>query len=82
MDTGLTGKRALVLGASKGLGFGIAQGLANEGARVAIASRSMEGSKGAADKIGPNALPFICDTGKDRSSRCSRARRLGGPGFG
>jgi 3-oxoacyl-[acyl-carrier protein] reductase len=64
MDTGLTGKRALVLGASKGLGFGIAQGLANEGARVAIASRSMEGSKGAADKIGPNALPFICDTGK------------------
>ena len=64
MKTGLEGKRALVLGASKGLGFGIAQGLAEEGARVAIASRTMEGSKAAADKIGRDVLPFICDTGK------------------
>lgn len=64
METGLKGKRALVLGASKGLGFGIAQGLAEEGARVAIASRTMEGSKAAADKIGKDVLPFICDTGK------------------
>ncbi|MDF2811573.1 MAG: 3-oxoacyl-ACP reductase, partial [Microvirga sp.] len=64
MDTGLTGKRALVLGASKGLGFGIAQGLADEGVRVAIASRTMEGSKAAAEKIGKGVLPFICDTGK------------------
>ncbi|WP_210493844.1 SDR family oxidoreductase [Microvirga antarctica] len=64
MDTGLTGKRALVLGASKGLGFGIAQGLAEEGVRVAIASRTMDGSKAAAEKIGHDVLPFICDTGK------------------
>jgi len=64
MKTGLEGKRALVLGASKGLGFGIAQGLAEEGARVAIASRTMEGSKAAVDRIGNGALPFICDTGK------------------
>ncbi|MCB8822574.1 SDR family oxidoreductase [Microvirga rosea] len=62
METGLKGRRALVLGASKGLGFGIAEGLAAEGARVAIASRTMDGSKAAADKIG--ALPFVCDTGK------------------
>lgn len=64
MKTGLEGKRALVLGASKGLGFGIAQGLAEEGARVAVASRTMEGSKAAADKIGKGILPFTCDTGK------------------
>lgn len=64
MKTGLEGKRALVLGASKGLGFGIAQGLAEEGARVAIASRTMEGSKATAEKIGNGVLPFICDTGK------------------
>lgn len=63
MKTGLDGKRALVLGASKGLGFGIAQGLAEEGARVAIASRTMEGSKAAAEKIGRGAISFICDTG-------------------
>src|ERR671912_318661 len=64
MKTGLEGKRALVLGASKGLGFGIAQDLAEEGVRVAIASRTMEGSKAAADKIGRDVLPFVCDTGK------------------
>ncbi|MBV8183288.1 MAG: SDR family NAD(P)-dependent oxidoreductase, partial [Hyphomicrobiales bacterium] len=42
MKIGLKGKRALVLGASKGLGFGIAKGLAEEGATVAIASRGLE----------------------------------------
>ncbi|MBZ6078539.1 SDR family oxidoreductase [Microvirga puerhi] len=61
METNLKGKRALVLGASKGLGFGIAKGLAEEGASVAIASRTIEGSKAAADKIG--AAPLVCDTG-------------------
>jgi 3-oxoacyl-[acyl-carrier protein] reductase len=64
MQTGLEGKRALVLGASKGLGFGIAQGLAAEGARVAVASRTAEGSKAAADRIGNGALSFVCDTAK------------------
>ena len=64
MKTGLEGKRALVLGASKGLGFGIAQGLAAEGARVAVASRSAESSKAAADRIGNGALSFVCDTAK------------------
>ena len=41
MNLGLEGKRALVLGASKGIGRGIAQGLADEGARVAVASRTL-----------------------------------------
>jgi 3-oxoacyl-[acyl-carrier protein] reductase len=64
MDLGLKGKRALVLGASKGLGFGIAEGLAREGARVAIASRSVESAGAAAKKIGAAAKGYACDTGK------------------
>lgn len=40
MDLGLGGKSALVLGASQGLGLGVAQALLAEGARVAICARS------------------------------------------
>ena len=75
MDTGLTGKRALVLGASKGLGFGIAQGLANEGARVAIASRTMEGSKGRRRQDRPWRRCPSSATPERRSGRRSGARR-------
>jgi 3-oxoacyl-[acyl-carrier protein] reductase len=39
MDLGLTGRRMLVGGASRGLGAAIAQTLASEGARVAAAAR-------------------------------------------
>jgi 3-oxoacyl-[acyl-carrier protein] reductase len=52
MDLGIEGKVALVTGASKGLGLGIATALANEGARVAISSRSLEQIEAAADTIG------------------------------
>jgi 3-oxoacyl-[acyl-carrier protein] reductase len=62
MKLGLDGKRALVLGASKGIGLGIARGLAEEGAKVAIASRSLAGSQAAAQGINPGVLPFACDT--------------------
>jgi 3-oxoacyl-[acyl-carrier protein] reductase len=40
MDLGLTGLRALVAGASRGLGYAAALGLAQEGARVAINART------------------------------------------
>jgi 3-oxoacyl-[acyl-carrier protein] reductase len=62
MKIGLTGKRALVLGASKGLGFGIAKGLSEEGAKVALASRNLDAAQKAAAGIG--AKGYACDTGK------------------
>ena len=40
MDLGLKGKRALVMGASRGLGNGIARALAAEGCDLTIAARS------------------------------------------
>ena len=51
MDLGLKDKAALITGASAGLGFAAASALAEEGARVAINSRSMGNLKKAAEKI-------------------------------
>lgn len=42
MDMGISGKWALVCGASKGLGFGCAQALAREGVHVALVARGAE----------------------------------------
>ena len=52
MDLGIEGRVALVTGASKGLGFGVAAALAREGAMVALSSRSRERIEGAAAGIG------------------------------
>jgi 3-oxoacyl-[acyl-carrier protein] reductase len=60
MDLGIEGKLALVTGASKGLGLGVATALCREGARVAIASRSEDRIREASGGIG--AYPFVHDT--------------------
>jgi 3-oxoacyl-[acyl-carrier protein] reductase len=52
MDLGLKGKVAMVAGASRGLGYGVALGLAREGARVSISSRNADSIADAARRIG------------------------------
>ncbi|HKZ50612.1 MAG TPA: SDR family NAD(P)-dependent oxidoreductase, partial [Dehalococcoidia bacterium] len=65
MDLGLTGKVALVGGASKGIGRAVALGLASEGCRVAIAARRPGDLEVAAQEIrrqtGAEVLPVACD---------------------
>jgi 3-oxoacyl-[acyl-carrier protein] reductase len=60
MDLGITGRVALVTGASKGIGREIAAELAAEGAHVAISSRSRERITAAAAEIG--ATGFVHDS--------------------
>jgi 3-oxoacyl-[acyl-carrier protein] reductase len=56
MDLGLAGRVALVTGGSKGIGRAIAAGLAAEGARVAISSRSRDQLAAAAGELGVHAF--------------------------
>ncbi len=60
MDLALEGSVALVTGASKGIGRGIAEALAHEGATVAISSRSRERIEATAVEVG--AEPFVHDS--------------------
>ena len=71
MDLGLKGKVALVAAASKGLGFGVARALANEGAHVSICSRDSASIEAAAKKLtdesGEEVLATVCDVSKPES---------------
>ena len=51
MDLGLKNRRALVLASSRGLGLGVAEALAAEGARVMLTGRDETALAGAAAGI-------------------------------
>ena len=64
----LSGKVALLTGASKGMGQAMAEGLAEHGARVVISSRKLDQCEAVAnainDKLGPDtAVAIACNVG-------------------
>jgi 3-oxoacyl-[acyl-carrier protein] reductase len=63
MDLGIDGRVALVMGASKGLGRGVAGALAREGAKVAIASRSRERLDATVEELDGHVTAFVADAG-------------------
>lgn len=76
MDLGLTGKRAFVLAASKGLGRAVATELAREGASVVITSRDSDRLEAAAEEIrretgcDEDAVDYVaCDLGDEDAVR-------------
>ena|SRR5579875_2824796 len=63
----LTGRRALVTGASRGIGLAVAAALTRRGAAVAITGRKPESLTVAADQLqstGADVRPFVCHQGE------------------
>jgi 3-oxoacyl-[acyl-carrier protein] reductase len=82
MDLGIEGRVALVMGASRGIGRGIAGALAREGARVAMASRRLERLDEAAAEIEGETATLAADTvdlARLAALPGEVAERLGGP---
>jgi len=80
MNLGIEGKRALVQGASSGLGFAIARELLSEGAKVAICARSGPRLDGAASALGAQGAVGADLSRKGEAARSvnESARILGG----
>ncbi len=84
MDLGLRGKRALVCGASKGLGFACADALAAEGVDVVIVARGTEALLDAAGRIRGahgvrvEAVATDITTPEGRAEALLACQRLGG----
>lgn len=71
----------MVAGASRGLGFGVAEALAREGARVSIASRDEGAIRDAAGRIGGDVLAVVADVTSDAAIERwagSTAQKFGG----
>jgi len=74
----LHGRVAMVTGASRGLGFAMAEALAQNGAHVVITGRDQHALRDAAVKIGAEALAFdVTDAEASRAALEDVARRLG-----
>lgn len=77
----LHGKNAVVIGGAGGIGQAIAQGLADAGARVAIASRNVESLQRAAAEIksasGHDVAYYPVDAGDEESIKALVARLAG-----
>jgi len=66
MGERLGDKVAIVTGASRGIGAAIAANMAEEGAKVVLVSRKIDGLQGVADEIrgnGGDAMPIACHVG-------------------
>jgi 3-oxoacyl-[acyl-carrier protein] reductase len=69
MDLGISGRRAAVAAASRGLGYATAAALAAEGVRVAICGRDQNAISEAADRIDDGAVPLVADVSNAEGAR-------------
>ncbi|MBU7599722.1 SDR family oxidoreductase [Streptomyces sp. P38-E01] len=63
MDLGLKDRAYIVTGASRGLGYAVAEQLVADGAKVVVSSRTEEAASGAAGRLGGGAVGIAADNG-------------------
>ena len=84
MDLGLRGRRALITGGSRGIGFAVAEALAAEGAAVGLVARDAAGLAAAAERLGSRGVPVatavadVTDTPQLKRAVDDIATALGG----
>jgi 3-oxoacyl-[acyl-carrier protein] reductase len=76
MDLGISGRWALVCGASKGLGYGCAIALAGEGVNIVLNARSAGPLKEAADRIAAKTGVKVVPVATDITTEAGRAEAL------
>ena len=84
MDLGLRGRRALITGGSRGIGFAVAEALVAEGAAVGLVARDAAGLAAAAERLGSRgvlvatAVADVTDTPQLRRAVDDIATAIGG----
>lgn len=69
-------KVALITGATKGIGYGVAEALLKQGVKVAITSRSQASADEAAKKLGNNVLALAADVKDFKSQQDAVAKTI------
>jgi len=84
MDLGLRGRRVLITGGSRGIGFAVAEALAAEGAAVGLVARDAASLAEAAGRLGSQGVPVataaadVADTAQLKQAVTDIAAALGG----
>ncbi|MGP9022090.1 SDR family oxidoreductase [Streptomyces sp. BR1] len=71
----LSGKAALVTGASRGIGYGIAEALVARGDRVCITGRNEDALKEAVDRLGPDRVIGVAGKAHDEAHQAAAVAR-------
>ncbi|MFE4050357.1 SDR family oxidoreductase [Streptomyces sp. YIM B13518] len=71
----LSGKVALITGASRGIGYGVAEALVARGDRVCITGRGEDALKEAVEKLGPDRAVYVAGKAHDEAHQALAVER-------